>query len=54
MAGMVQRCQPAVPAADLVLVEAGAGFPGLEGFLDRPAAAGDTEHFAQRHLHRCR
>jgi hypothetical protein len=39
---------PAVPAADLVLVQADFSFGGLEGLLDRPAGAGDPHQLAQR------
>jgi hypothetical protein len=38
---------PGGPAADLVLVQAGQGLGGLEGFLDAPAGAGDADQFGQ-------
>jgi hypothetical protein len=34
---------PGVPFADLVLVEAGLAFGGLEAFFDASADAGDTD-----------
>ncbi len=41
----------AVPAgvlADLVVVKSSFSLGGLEGFLDRPAGAGDPDQFGQR------
>ena len=38
---------PGVPAADLVLVESGQAFGGLERFLDAPALTGDGDQGAQ-------
>ena len=40
---------PGSPAPDLVLIESGQAFGGLEGFLDAPALAGDGDQGAQRH-----
>ena len=39
---------PGGPAADLVLIEPGQAFAGLEGFLDGPPAAGDADQLTQR------
>ena len=39
---------PAVPSADLVLVQADLALGALEGLLDRPPGAGDPDQLAQR------
>ena len=39
---------PGGPSADLVLVQPGEDFPGLEGFLDAPALPGDPDQGGQR------
>jgi hypothetical protein len=39
---------PGFPPAVLVLVQAEAGFGGLEGFLDAPPSAGDGDELVQR------
>lgn len=40
--GQQRPALPGGPAADLVLVEPGRTFGGLEGFLNGPAASGDA------------
>ena len=45
---MVQRCHD-LPAADLVLVQAGEAFRGLEGFLDAPALSSHPYQRGQWH-----
>jgi hypothetical protein len=40
---------PGGPAADLMLIEAGEAFGGLEGFLDAPALSRDDDQGPQRH-----